>query len=61
VGAITGEAGISGREIGAIEIGDRYSIVEVAESVAREVVDALQGTRIKGSKVRVRRDRARQS
>ena len=56
VGAITGEAGISGREIGAIEIGDRFSTVEVAESVAGEVMEALRGSRIKGAKVTVRRD-----
>jgi ATP-dependent RNA helicase DeaD len=58
VGAITGEAGISGREIGAIEIGDRFSIVEIAEDTVRGVVDALRGAHIKGRKVTVRRDRA---
>ncbi|HYC33378.1 MAG TPA: DEAD/DEAH box helicase [Gemmatimonadales bacterium] len=59
VGAITGEAGISGREIGAIDIGDRFSIVEVAEDVAGDVVDALRGSTIKGAKVTVRRDRVK--
>jgi ATP-dependent RNA helicase DeaD len=57
VGAITGEAGITGREIGAIDIADRFSIVEVAEDVAGDVVDALRGSKIKGAKVTVRRDR----
>jgi len=57
VGAITGEAGITGREIGAIDIADRFSIVEVAEDVAGEVVDALRGSTIKGARVTVRRDR----
>src|SRR5690606_2019980 len=51
VGAITGEAGISGQEIGAIDIADRFSIVEVAENVAGEVVAALRDSRIKGRKV----------
>jgi ATP-dependent RNA helicase DeaD len=55
VGAITGEAGITGREIGAIDIADRFSIVEVAEDVAGEVVDALRGSTIKGARVTVRR------
>jgi ATP-dependent RNA helicase DeaD len=57
VGAITGEAGISGREIGAIEIAERFSIVEVADEVAGQVVDSLRGGKIKGKKVTVRRDR----
>jgi ATP-dependent RNA helicase DeaD len=57
VGAITGEAGISGQQIGAIDIADRFSIVEVAEDVAAEVVDALRGSTIKGSRVTVRPDR----
>ena len=57
MGAITGEAGITGREIGAIDIADRFSIVEVADDVAGEVVDALRGSTIKGARVTVRRDR----
>ncbi len=57
VGAITGEAGITGREIGAIEIGDRFSLVEVAEDVAGEVIAALRASTIKGKRVTVRRER----
>jgi ATP-dependent RNA helicase DeaD len=56
VGAITGEARVTGRAIGAIQIGDRSSIVEVAEDVASEVLEALRGSKIKGKKVAVRRD-----
>jgi ATP-dependent RNA helicase DeaD len=58
VGAITGEAAVTGREIGAIHIADRFSIVEVPESIATEVIDALRGSKIKGKKVTVRRDRS---
>ena len=57
VGAITGEAGIRGGEIGAIHIADRFSIVEVAEDVSARVIDALRSTKLKGRKVTVRRDR----
>lgn len=59
VGAIANEAGIRGSEIGAIEIADRFSLVEIAESVADEVIDALRGAKIKGKKTTVRRERFR--
>jgi ATP-dependent RNA helicase DeaD len=58
VGAITGEAGIEGRQIGHIDIGERFSIVEVAQDVVGEVIEALHGNKIKGKKVTVRRDQA---
>jgi ATP-dependent RNA helicase DeaD len=57
VGAIAGETRLSGRDIGAIEITDRFSLVEVPEDAAKEVVAALRATRIKGKKVQVRLDR----
>jgi ATP-dependent RNA helicase DeaD len=57
VGAIAGETALSGHDVGAIEITDRFSLVEVPESSADEVLSALQNTRIKGKKVQVRLDR----
>jgi ATP-dependent RNA helicase DeaD len=57
VGAIANEAHISGREIGAIEIADRFSLVEVAEDVAQDVIGALRDSTLKGRKVSVRRER----
>ncbi|MFL5826097.1 MAG: DEAD/DEAH box helicase [Thermoleophilaceae bacterium] len=57
VGAITGESHLSGREIGAIEIADRFSLVEVPESAAEEVIAALRGSTIKGRKATVSRER----
>jgi len=56
VGAIAGEAGIAGREIGAIEIADRFSLVEVADDVAEDVIGAMRSAKIKGRKVKVRRE-----
>ncbi|HEU0127413.1 MAG TPA: DEAD/DEAH box helicase [Pseudonocardiaceae bacterium] len=58
VGAITGESHLGGRDIGAIEIADRFSLVEVPESAADEVIAALRHTTIKGKKPTVRRERA---
>jgi ATP-dependent RNA helicase DeaD len=56
VGAITGEAGIGARSIGAIEIADRFSLVEVPGELADAIVTALRKSRIKGKKVPVRRE-----
>jgi len=57
VGAIAGESRLSGRDIGAIEISDRFSLVEVPESAADEVIAALRGSTIKGKRPTVRRER----
>jgi ATP-dependent RNA helicase DeaD len=57
VGAITGEAGIASRELGAIEIAERFALVEVPASRADAIIRALRSTTIRGKKVPVRRDR----
>ncbi|WP_437677731.1 DEAD/DEAH box helicase [Sorangium sp. So ce131] len=56
VGAIANEASLSSRDIGAIQIADSFSVVEVPEGVADDVIEALRATRLKGRKVQVRRD-----
>jgi ATP-dependent RNA helicase DeaD len=56
VGAITGEAGIQARSLGAIEIGDRSSYIEVPETLADDIIAAIKATTIRGKKVPVRRD-----
>jgi ATP-dependent RNA helicase DeaD len=61
VGAITGEAGIDSRELGAIEIADRFSLVEVPEQLANTIIKALRATNIRGQKVTVRREQATKS
>ncbi len=60
VGAITGETRLSGREIGAIEISDRFSLVEVPEAAIDEVITALRRGTIKGRKPVIRRDKEQQ-
>ncbi|MGC4081346.1 MAG: DbpA RNA binding domain-containing protein [Vicinamibacterales bacterium] len=57
VGAITGEAGVESRSLGAIEIGDRFSLVEVPESMADEIIEAMRSASIRGKKVQIRRER----
>ena len=56
VGAISNEAGVTGKSIGAIQITDRYSLVEVSEDDAEKVIRALRNTKLRGKKVSVRRD-----
>jgi ATP-dependent RNA helicase DeaD len=55
VGAIANESSLSGRQIGAIEITHKYSVVEVPADAANEVIAALQATTIKGRKARIER------
>ena len=57
VGAITGEAGLNSRDIGAIQITDRFSLVEVPEPAADMVIAALQRSTIRGRRPTVRRER----
>lgn len=52
VGAITNEAGISGKSIGAIDIMDRSAFVEVPSGQASAVIDALNRTKLRGKRVR---------
>ncbi len=58
VGAIANEVGIDAGVIGAIQIADGYSTVEVPEEIAEDIINALRSTTIKGKRVVVRRDKA---
>ena len=57
VGAITGEADVPSRSLGAIEIADKFSLVEVPEALADRIIAALKATKIRGKKVNVRREK----
>ena len=61
VGAITNEAGVSSREIGAIEIEDRFSLVEVSDHIAEAAVQALRSTTLRGQRVVVRKDQPKRA
>lgn len=54
VGAIASEAKIPSQAIGAIEIEERFSIVDVPASKATDIITALNRSRVKGRKVPVR-------
>jgi ATP-dependent RNA helicase DeaD len=57
VGAIVNEAGVDPRAIGAIQITDRFSLVEVPAEIADSIIEALRAATIRGKRVPVRRDR----
>ena len=57
VGAIAGEAGVTGESIGAIQIADGYSLVAVPDQAADDIVRALSSATIKGRRLPVRRER----
>ena len=59
VGAVTGEADLKGRDIGAITVHDNYSLVEVPEDKARKVIKSLQDCKIRGRRAKVRLERSR--
>ena len=54
VGAITGEAGVTSRELGAIRINADFSTVEVSKPVADKVLKVMKGKTIRGEKVDVK-------
>jgi ATP-dependent RNA helicase DeaD len=57
LGAIAGEAGVDGSQIGKIEIRDTFSLVEVSPAAADRIIRAVNGTTIKGRAVRADYDR----
>lgn len=58
VGAITGEAGVEGHQVGRIDVRDTFSRVDIQEEVAGRVIQALNGVSIRGRSVRADYDRA---
>lgn len=57
LGAITGESGAGGDQVGRIDIHESHTVVEVHSGVARRVIKALNGTTLKGRAMRVDYDR----
>ena len=56
VGAVTGEAGLKGRDVGPVKIQEFFSLVDVPEDKARKVVKALNHCTIRGRKAKVKLD-----
>jgi hypothetical protein len=61
VGAIANEGGVPGKEIGAIDIHDRFTLVELPEEYVEEVLRRMKGSRIRNynANIRVAAERGR--
>jgi ATP-dependent RNA helicase DeaD len=57
VGALTGEAGITGDQVGKIDIKDTFTVVEVSVAIADKVIRTMNGTTMRGRALRVDYDR----
>ena len=56
VGAVTGEAGLKGKDVGPVKIQEFFSLVDVPEDKARKVVKAMNHCTIRGRKAKVKLD-----
>lgn len=54
VGAIANEAGVPGRAIGAIDVHDRFTLVDVPSEFVQQVLQRMGGSRIRGHNANVR-------
>ncbi len=59
VGAITGETDLTGRQIGAIEIHDGFSLVDVPRSLAPGLIEVMSRCQIKGHPVFIKPAKAK--
>ncbi len=54
VGSIANEAGISGSSIGAIEIHENHTVVEIKKDLVKDVLKIMEGNQIRGNTVSVK-------
>lgn len=60
LGALTGENGIDGKQVGKINIADNWAYVAVSQSVAKQALNKLSQGKLKGRSFRVRVIRSQQ-
>ena len=56
VGAITGEGGLNGKDLGRIDIFDTYSTVEIAAELSAATVGRISAATVSGQKLRIQLD-----
>lgn len=53
LGAVAGESGMPGKLVGAIDMYDKYTFVEVPKEHARDVLNAMKSVKIKGKSISI--------
>ena len=53
LGAVAGESGMPGKLVGSIDMYDKYTFVEVPREYAKEVLKAMQNSKIKGKSINI--------
>ena len=53
LGAISGESGMPGKLVGAIDMHDKYTFVEVPREYGKEVLQAMSNSKIKGKSINI--------
>ena len=53
LGAFAGESGMPGKLVGAIDMYDNYTFVEVPKEYAKDVLNAMKNVKIKGKSINV--------
>jgi ATP-dependent RNA helicase DeaD len=56
LGALAGETGLPGKAFGSIDVQSKCTLVEVPEDKVEEILSKLVGVRIKGQKLKARRE-----
>lgn len=56
VGALTGEGGLTGKDVGKIDIFGSFALVDLPGGLTPEVIDRLARTRVAGRPLRIRQD-----
>ena len=51
LGAVAGETGMPGSLVGAIDMYDKYTFVEVPKEYGREVLEAMKNAKVKGKSI----------
>ncbi|WP_173406178.1 DbpA RNA binding domain-containing protein, partial [Actinotalea ferrariae] len=59
VGALTGEGGLTGRDIGKIDIFSGFTLVEITASLGEESLRRIAAARVAGQPLRIRLDEGR--
>ena len=56
VGALTGEGGLTGKDVGKIDIFGSFALVDIPAGLSADVIDRLARTRVAGRPLRIRQD-----